>query len=131
MEPSAAAISSLPIILVVDDDPAFCAIMQEILKMYRVQVYTAHSASEAFDLLGQVTPDLILADVMMPETDGLTLVRRIRSERTFAGVPVIVVSAGVTSREQAAALQAGADQFLPKPFSLHELEAAVGPILPN
>jgi DNA-binding response OmpR family regulator len=116
-------------VLVVDDDPTFCAIMAEILKMYSAHVLTAFSAEEAIALLETTTPDLILTDVMMPEVDGLTFVRRIRSEEPYARVPVIVVSAGVTSREQAAALQAGADSFLPKPFSLRDLRAVVGTLL--
>jgi DNA-binding response OmpR family regulator len=118
-----------PTVLVVDDDPTFCAIMAEILKMYSAHVLTAFSAEEAIALLETTTPDLILTDVMMPEVDGLTFVRRIRSEEPYARVPVIVVSAGVTSREQAAALQAGADSFLPKPFSLRDLRAVVGTLL--
>jgi len=118
-------------ILVVDDDPTFCAIMAEILRMYRAQVYTASSAREAMAILEHVTPDLILTDVMMPEVDGLTFVRRIRSGGSLAKVRIIIVSARVSHLEQAAALQAGADQFLAKPFSLIDLRAAVGSLLPN
>lgn len=120
-----------PSILVVDDDPTFCAIMGEILRMYRAQVYTAFSADEAMHILESVTPDLILTDVMMPEVDGLTFVRRIRSGGPLARVPIIIVSAGVSHGEQDAALEAGADRFLPKPFSLVDLRAAVGQVLPN
>ncbi len=120
-----------PAILVVDDDPTFCAIMAEILRMYRARVYTASSAREAMAVLESLTPDLILTDVMMPEVDGLTLVRRIRSGGPLAGVRIIIVSARVSHLEQAAALQAGADQFLSKPFSIVQLRAAVGRLLPN
>ena len=122
---------SQPAILVVDDDPTFCAIMAEILRMYKARVYTAFSAEEAMAVLEQVTPDLILTDVMMPEVDGLTFVRRVRAGTVQARVPIIIVSAGVSHREQAAAMQAGADQFLPKPFSIVDLRAAVGSLLPN
>jgi len=118
-----------PTVLVVDDDPTFCGIMAEILKMYRARVFIATSAEEAIAILEKMTPDLILTDVMMPEVDGLTFVRQIRAEGPSARVPVIVVSAGVSSREQAAALQAGADSFLPKPFSLKDLQAAVSTLL--
>jgi DNA-binding response OmpR family regulator len=118
-------------ILVVDDDETFCSIMAEILRMYRARVFTALSAEAAMEIMEQVTPDLILTDVMMPEVDGLTLVRRIRSGEAPARIPIIIVSAGVSHREQAAAMQAGADQFLPKPFSITELREAVGSLLPN
>lgn len=105
--------------------------MAEILRMYQARVYTALSAEEAMDILERVTPDLILTDVMMPEIDGLTFVRRLRSGGTTPRIPIIIVSAGVSHREQAAAMQAGADEFLPKPFSIGDLRAAVGHLLPN
>jgi len=120
-----------PAILVVDDDPTFCAIMSEILKMYQARVFTALSVDEAMTILLYVTPDLVLTDVMMPEVDGLTLVRRIRSGDAPGRVPIIIVSAGVSHREQAAAMQAGADEFLPKPFSITELREVVGSLLPG
>lgn len=120
-----------PSILVVDDDPTFCAIMGEILRMYQADVRTATSAEEAMAVLEHMTPDLILTDVMMPEIDGLTFVRRLRSGGPLASVPIIIVSAGVSNREQAAAIQAGADRFLAKPFSLNDLQMAVGNLLPN
>src|SRR3990172_1782757 len=96
---------SQPAILVVDDDPTFCDIMAEILRMYQARVYTDFSAEEAMAVLEQVTPDLILTDVMMPDVDGLTFVRRVRSGELQARVPIIIVSDGVTHREQAAAMQ--------------------------
>ncbi len=105
--------------------------MAEILRMYQAEVYTAPGAEEAIGLLDSVAPDLILTDVMMPEIDGLTFVRRIRSGGPLSAVPIIIVSAGVSQREQAAAMQAGADQFLAKPFSLMDLRAAVGDLLTN
>ena len=120
-----------PSILVVDDDPTFCAIMGEILRMYHAEVLTATSAEEALAVLEHRTPDLILTDVMMPEIDGLTFVRRLRARGPFARTPIIIVSAGVSKREQAAAIQAGADRFLAKPFSLVDLQTAVGTLLPN
>ena len=123
--------AQLGAILVVDDDPTFCAIMAEILRMYRAEVYTASSVREAMTILEHVTPDLIMTDVMMPEVDGLTFVRRIRSGGSLAQVRIIIVSARVGRLEQAAAIQAGADQFLAKPFSLIDLRAAVGRQLPN
>jgi CheY-like chemotaxis protein len=119
-----------PSILVVDDDPTFCAIVAEILRGYQAQVYTAGSVTEAMAVLEQTTPDLILTDVMMPDIDGLTLVRQIRSGGPLARVRIIIVSARVANLDRVAAFQAGADQFLAKPFSLLDLRAAVGQLLP-
>jgi DNA-binding response OmpR family regulator len=117
-----------PVILVVDDDPTFCDIMGEILRMYQAHVFTAFSARKALPSR-KVTPDLIHR-AMMPEVDGLTFVRR-QSGAAQTRIPIIIVSAGVSHREQVAAMQAGADQFLPKPFSITDLRAAVGSLLPT
>ncbi len=62
---------------------------------------------------------------MMPEVDGLTFIRRLRSIPTHAEIPTIVVSALVMARERAAAAQAGADAFVAKPFSINQLQATI------
>jgi len=80
-------------------------------------------------LLESVTPNLVLLDIMMPEIDGLTVIRRIRSRPDWVDIPVIVVSAKVLTEDRSAALNAGADAFLPKPFSAHELRAALRPFV--
>ena len=67
----------------------------------------------------------MLLDIMMPEIDGLTVIRRIRSHPDWTDIPVIVVSAKVLSEDRSAALNAGANAFLPKPFSAHDLRVAL------
>lgn len=118
-----------PKILLVDDDEAFCTIMSELLIRHGFQVQVAGAAEEALHLLGRDRPDIILTDIMMPEIDGLTLIRRIRSNPRGADIPTIVVSALVLARERAAACQAGADAFLAKPFSFHELRSTIQAVL--
>jgi CheY-like chemotaxis protein len=116
-------------ILVVDDDPDFCTVIGELLRLFAMEVHKAHCVDEALTLLGRLTPDLILTDVMMPGTDGLELIRRLRAEPTWRSIPTLVVSARVQKDEQMAAMLAGADAFLPKPFSLRELRAAIATYL--
>jgi len=116
-------------ILVVDDDADFCTVVGELLRLYAMEVHKAYSVDEALDVLDRMTPDLILTDVMMPGTDGLGLVRRVREEPSWRSIPTLVVSARVQQDERAAAMLAGADAFIPKPFSLRELRAAIATYL--
>src|SRR3972149_11237675 len=78
-------------VLLVDDEQAFSTIMGIILKLSGFTVERVGSATQALELLSQSTPDLILADVMMPEINGLTLVRRLRSEPAWSEIPTVVV----------------------------------------
>jgi CheY-like chemotaxis protein len=116
-------------ILLVDDDEAFCTIMRELLVRHGFRVRVAGAAEQALQLLRQERPDIILTDIMMPEVDGLTLIRRIRSNPAGAAIPTVVVSALVLARERAAAAQAGADAFLAKPFSFSQLRTTIQDVL--
>ncbi|MGA9533690.1 MAG: response regulator [Anaerolineales bacterium] len=117
-------------ILVVDDDPIFCSIMEELLRRHGYRVQAAFSVPEAMDLLRQEKPDLILTDVMMPEVDGLTLVRTLRSDPGWDQIPTVVVSARVMEMDRQAAAAAGADGFLEKPFSFQRLHTMINGYLP-
>ena len=112
-------------ILVVDDEPAFCTVVCEILRVYGFVAHPANGAKQAMELLEGITPDLILADVMMPEIDGLTL----RSKSGWKAIPAIVISAKCDPDDFTAALDAGANGCLAKPFSASELREIVERIL--
>jgi len=119
------------IILVVDDDVSFCSIMEELLRADGFDVYLAYDVPHALSLLEQLKPDLILADIMMPDIDGLWLIRNLRSKPAWRNIPTIVVSARTMPDERAAAEDAGADAFVPKPFSFVDLRSAIGTFLPT
>jgi CheY-like chemotaxis protein len=112
-------------VLIVDDEPAFCFAMAEILNLSGHQVEQANTVAQALEILERFTPDLILTDIMMPEADGLTFIRRLRSQSTWAGIPTIAVSAKAMIQDRDAAREAGADGYLSKPFSAQELKAAI------
>jgi CheY-like chemotaxis protein len=118
-------------VLVVDDDTVFCEIMREILQAQGFKVSLAFSVEEAMQILEILPVDLILTDVMMPDIDGLSLIRHIRSRWWTQCIPTIVVSARVMPDEVEAARRAGADAFVPKPFSIQQLmgtiDAALAP----
>jgi CheY-like chemotaxis protein len=112
-------------VLIIDDERGFCDVVSVILESQGYQVQQAHEANDAFGLLAQTQPDLILTDLMMPEIDGLSLVRRLRETPSWAEIPVVMVSAHSEPEIQESAMAAGADGFIAKPFSASELRATV------
>ena len=120
-----AEISASPTVLVVDDEPAFCTVVCEILRTYGFSAHQALSARHAITLLSEFTPDLILTDIMMPDVDGLSMIRKLRSDPELSQIPTVVLSAKSEPGDIHAAFEAGADACLPKPFSAQELRELV------
>ncbi len=116
-------------VLVVDDEVPYTGVLQEILNSYGLNAVISHRAEHTLAILDSLQPRVILLDMMMPEMDGLTLLRHIRARRGFENTPVIMVSAKVMSEDQQAARQAGATSFLAKPFGARELRAAIRPFV--
>ncbi|MDX1599888.1 MAG: response regulator [Anaerolineales bacterium] len=112
-------------ILIVDDDPVFCSIMKELLRRHGYRSSIAYSVPEALETLRDCVPDLVLTDIMMPEVDGLTLLRYLRADPQLSSVPTVVVSARVMEADQRAAREAGADEFIEKPFSMQRLRKTI------
>jgi PAS domain S-box-containing protein len=111
-------------LLVVDDNPD----MRDYLVRLLADSWQVTSARDGDEALREVTrqvPDLVIADVMMPGTDGFTLLRRIRSDVRLAALPVILVTARAGEQTAIEGLLAGADDYIVKPFSARELVARV------
>ena len=113
-------------ILVVDDERGFCDVVTVILESQGYEVHKAHHANDAFGLLDETTPDLILTDMMMPEIDGVSLIKRLQETPAWADIPVVVVSAYSEPEIQENAFEAGAAGFMSKPFSASELRSTIG-----
>lgn len=116
-------------ILVVDDEPSFSAVLSEILRSFGYLVHQANNVDNAIAILNEEIPDLILTDIMMPGIDGLSFVRKIRSDSQLSSIPIIVVSAKLQPADIEATELAGADAYLVKPFSALELREAVQALL--
>lgn len=114
-----------PITLIVDDERDYGKAMQDALTAYGFEVHLAHSASEALHTMQRLTPDVILLDIMMPEVDGLTLLRLLRTDPRRSHIPVVVISARVAKEDSEEAIAAGANLFLEKPFTSQQLEQAL------
>ena len=79
--------------------------------------------------MGQVHPEIMLVDLQMPEVDGLELIRKIRSDKSFANTPIIVITAAAIRDMLLASREAGADFFLTKPLTYFELERTIDRIM--
>jgi two-component system KDP operon response regulator KdpE len=107
-------------VLVVEDDREIRALMQSSLAVEGFTVQTAVSLSEASALLRHAPPDVVLLDLGLPDGDGLELVRQIRQSQAL---PILILSARHQEAQKIQALDAGADDYLVKPFSVGELLA--------
>jgi adenylate cyclase len=115
-------------ILVVDDTPANIKLLDAVLTSRGYTVVPAGSGAEALSLVTQLPPDLILLDILMPEMDGYEVCRRLRTDPATAQLPVIMITASET-RDKVKGLEAGADDFVAKPFDQAELLARVASLL--
>lgn len=116
-------------ILVVDDDPDILQFVRLNLELDGFEVEVAGGGREALEKAAADPPDLMLLDVMMPEIDGLTVLRRMRSDPPTANVPVIVLTARSLAEDRVKGLDLGADDYITKPFDLEELIARVRTVL--
>ena len=119
-------------ILVVDDDPMFREVVRMRLSAAGFQTFGACSAEAAWDLVRQHRPDVVLLDLVMPEADGVSFLRRLRGDPALAPTPVIVVSGLSFMTLTKAAEQLGVQsQLIKSRFSLAELVQRVTSLLPD
>jgi len=114
------------VILVVDDEPRYLRLVEVNLVTDGYTVQTAMDGKQAVEAVATRQPDLILLDIMMPVMDGFTACERIRE---FSSVPIIMVTAKGEERDRVRGLDAGADDYIVKPFSAQELLARVRAVL--
>ncbi len=112
-------------ILIVDDQEENLRGIGNVLTMMSYDITLARNAEQAFKQLFSCTPDLILLDVMMPEIDGLTTCRQIKSNANWADIPVIFLSADDDKNVIVQALEAGGVDYVTKPFNMAELLSRV------
>ena len=119
------------VVLLIDDEKAYAKVIQDALEAAGIKTYVANNAEEALTLYQQVTPNLVLLDVMMPDIDGLTLLRWLREHSEQDDIPIHIVSAKSMPDDHKAAIQAGANGFLAKPFTLDELREVLVEYIPD
>lgn len=116
-------------ILVVDDQPANVKLLTDLLAARGYRMRAAHTGEEALAELSRAAPDLVLLDVIMPGMSGYDVCRRVRANPDWAMLPVVMITALDPRDERVKGLEAGADDFLSKPFNQAELLARVRSLL--
>ncbi len=115
-------------ILVVDDEePVALSIELSLRRDYQVRV--ANSAAEALKIIRRAAPDLIILDIIMPGMDGIQFCNELRKDPLFKSIPILFLTAKGRIEDKIAGLEAGADDYLTKPFDVRELQLRVKAIL--
>jgi len=109
-------------ILVVDDEPQITRVLRTSLSSHGYDIRVANNGETALEIMKDWSPDLVITDLAMPNMDGLELCRRLR---TKAQIPILVLSVRGEERTKVKALDAGADDYITKPFGIEELLARV------
>jgi len=112
-------------VLVVDDNPDFCELLKCTLEGVHLEVEIAPNGMDALRRSRATPPDLILLDVIMPDIDGLSVCEAFRTEESTQDTPIIIITGLRSDLTQFASFEAGADDYLVKPFSAEQLVARV------
>jgi class 3 adenylate cyclase len=116
-------------VLVVDDLVQNLVVAEALLESLGCQVVTARNGQECIDLVAAGAPDLILLDVMMPVMDGLAVCRVLKRDPEHRHIPIVLLTSLDSTEDYVAGIEAGADDFVVKPFRRHELLARVKSLL--
>jgi two-component system phosphate regulon response regulator PhoB len=116
-------------VLVVEDEPAIVELVKYSLREAGWDIRTADTVAGAWDSITHGKPDLVLLDWMLPDQSGLRLLSRLRGDRDFQDIPVIMLTAKSMEEDKIAGLNTGADDYVTKPFSPRELLARARALL--
>src|SRR3954451_3725884 len=123
------ATSRQPVILAADDDEDILEMVVFRLERSGYTVVRAHDGAQALAAARETLPDLIVLDVMMPKLDGYEVTRALRAEESTSRIPIILLTARVQDADVQKGFDAGADDYVRKPFSPQELRSRVQAIL--
>ena len=116
-------------VLVVDDDKSIVKVLTAYLEQSGYQVLTAYDGEMALHALRRERPDLVILDLMMPNRDGYEVTTIVRSDKSLAAIPIIMLTARVEDIDKIVGLELGADDYITKPFNAHEVVARVKSLL--
>jgi two-component system, OmpR family, phosphate regulon response regulator PhoB len=116
-------------VLVVDDDPVILKLLEVNFEMEGFTVLVARDGEEGIAVARAEQPDLIVSDIMMPKVSGLELVNALRSDPTTSDIPIILLSAKAQNADVRSGLDAGADDYVTKPFEPLDLVDRVNRLL--
>ncbi len=116
-------------ILLIDDDKSIIELIKINLEIHGHEIFIANDALTGIAIAKQEIPDLIILDVMMPEIDGITACQRIRKQESTQDIPILMLTALSRTDDKVSGFNAGADDYLTKPFELPELYVRVRSLL--
>ena len=116
-------------LLLVDDEPGVRESVKEYLQDSGFDVQVASNATDAWQMLQQKTPDLVISDIMMPKVDGYQFLKQLREDPRFKTLPVVFLTARGMTSDRIQGYQSGVDAYLSKPFDPDELVAIVENLL--
>ena len=116
-------------VMVIDDSPFIVDIFVTMLQRGGYQTVAAYGGQEALDTLSNVKPDLILLDIMMPNIDGFTTLKKIRSNKDYRNIKIILLSAKTGEADIRKGTELGADAYITKPYSIKKLTEKVEELL--
>ena len=129
MQQANGTLSRNPTILYIEDNPDNQKLVSRVLKAEGFTVLIAANPPDGFTILQNQTPDIILMDIHLPGTDGYTMTEQLRTKKHLNTVPIIALTANVTSDDKQKSLQAGCNGFIQKPINVDELPNQVRPYL--
>lgn len=112
-------------VLIIEDNDAIRENTAELLTLYNYQVQTAENGTKGFDQAKRYHPDLVLCDMMMPDTDGLGFLKKLRKDNALQHIPIVFFSAGTIPFVDQIRLTKAASGYLKKPFTKEELLQAI------
>ena len=119
----------MPKILIVDDDVTITELMKALVKMEGHEPTTVNDSLQAMEIANSVNPDLITLDLMMPGLTGFELCKLLHDDPKFANTPIVIISAKDDFESKEQAIQAGARDYLTKPFGLDEFINKIKPFI--
>ncbi len=119
----------MPRILIIDDDSIFQKMIGHTLQPLGYELFYANDGLLGLTQANALEPDMVICDVMMPNMDGYEVVRRLRRNQKFAQIPILMLTAQADLEEKLAGFEAGADDYMTKPFAPPELIARTGTLL--
>lgn len=116
-------------VLVVDDDPVILKLLEVNFDMEGFAVLIAHDGEEGIAVARRERPDIIVSDIMMPKTSGIELVAELKGDPDTSDIPIILLSAKAQNADVRTGLDAGADDYITKPFEPLDLVERVNRLL--
>jgi len=116
-------------VLIVDDEPNIVLSVEFLMQRDGLEVITASDGQEAIDVLASARPDLMILDVMMPRKNGFEVCAEVRADPALSGMPILMLTAKGREAEMKKGISLGADAYITKPFSTHDLVAKVHELL--